>query len=1781
MRAIELIGSVGATVVKGYLSASTAEDGVARLMLDQLTGEQVEAIVKALLVDPSTESRVSIRIPRSLVGADALPAAVLTDERTVSLRNRAWDTPALLIANTDDDQGTSLQDVTKIGAKVLVSAVDLWVGAASSSVSLPPAQRDIWVAALKGLVAAETLSLHQVASYVALTLERVSNESKPLDEALGWALPAIQLPRDSGYFQSMRPNDQIVPAKWKKLFEKVASERSPLLEKRRRNGQAIQPEEFQSQWANVEEDVPQSSHATIIAFIGAPPRWCSEVGALIELEWEAGGVNLLFSGLRQKKLTLGQETLEYFEYDLPDRLTGAEKEYLQQLKKSKSQDTNDEDLEFFERHGVDIAHNKSLRAKWERFVFGKPIETEDFLAGLLLALERLYGQIASSTGKRTLTIRSSRRTKSQLLALNADVATAFSVKYRGLPQLFGKEVEWDVPHLFQYEELLEQAKARNKKKYRRNESKARANLQIKFEVILKVAQGASIDTRTVQVVWAGNPDGIGNELPDDLERLIRRPFVACEVARRIISKKGSIQTISLRDTATLEPAFGRDSGSVVPQVNRSVDLEKKFKQDLASAIDGGRISVEGGGAVSKAWDAFATSYKAALEGWRNQGLSGDLIFQQAEDYRLLLDSLRKFAPGDRNRQSLWQTIASIGVAFVNGGAPTAIITPWHPLRLVSMAIKARSVGGLYQHVLRSEEVNFGDSRLFFSDLVSELEHPWYPEVTVGYLEGVQPVLLHATDTVNDYSLMERPVTDPSEAVTDVDPREGAREIRSLVERYLELQPHECSNLSLMLYNCDAAGLPFETVNVLGALNDGEEIHCNVLVRHRDRATLSDVYGELLERAEGDPDAIVASEASRNFMSKLRIGVMMTNGSGSTLKRHEVDVAFLHDVVSRQAKETWVSVPVASTPATWDDHVPARWSYRQVSTDAELKATNFLACPRQPRAGWAYLDMVAGLVEQKTVPSTEHRLPARQISFQDQALKGMFDEVHNLAEWVATYDDLLDRQQLRAQGINVIRYRRQKTNGRNVVVSSMSDLNILRVLVKRRLNELSLGLDSERLSKLADRFIDDALKISGDIVLRAAKRGVSAGELIGLVLSQALVGEELGQGEPIAWFLLDDYAVWLGQKEERIADILALSVVVDKDGSYKLRVAITEAKYVGADNAAEACKGSQQQLRQTVARIEDALFGDPGRLDRDLWLSRIADLLLDSSMPVGTSAMLEAVRDGIRQGSVPIELRGYSHVFVSGPSDGGGVKSEQEEIADIKVGLQELFGRQEVRELVQAYEVGKSLTPIREKLGSSRPWNGQNFRAPAARVQWIIKSSPDHKAVRDAEDLKNNVTADAERIGKDAIEAPEPPTIDDSLPEPPASGTAPDEMYETPPQAATTEFPFPALVEEKASQNLAATEGENEWLETIVQRLRSALMGYGFQAKVVGSRLTPNAALIRFSGSDRLGVENIEAKRSALLTTHGLKLVSVLPLPGEIVVAVERPQRQTVSLWDVWARRELNSNAVGLNTSFILGLKELDGEILYLNLGSAFGGEPQHEPHSLIAGATGSGKSVLIQALILDIAATNPSDLAHIILIDPKMGVDYVSMERLPHVQGGIIIEQSKAIEVLEGLVGEMDRRYELFRRASARDLKTYNVKAPVEERLPMIYLIHDEFAEWMMTEDYKDAVTSSVQRLGVKARAAGIHLIFAAQRPDANVMPVQLRDNLGNRLILKVASVGTSEIALGMKGAESLLGLGHLAARLSGQVHFAQAPFLSDEDLDLAVDAIVAGDEIGRRRRHL
>lgn len=206
------------------------------------------------------------------------------------------------------------------------------------------------------------------------------------------------------------------------------------------------------------------------------------------------------------------------------------------------------------------------------------------------------------------------------------------------------------------------------------------------------------------------------------------------------------------------------------------------------------------------------------------------------------------------------------------------------------------------------------------------------------------------------------------------------------------------------------------------------------------------------------------------------------------------------------------------------------------------------------------------------------------------------------------------------------------------------------MILGRLKDLNLGLSDGDYRDLTEKFINNANEISGDIVLRAAKRGRNASELIGVVFSRYLIRSELGGDRRFGWYFLDDYAEWLGQREEQIADLLVLSPESSEE-NLRLAAVISESKYIDIANLAVKRKESQKQLRDPISRIDDAVFGDPRRLDRDLWLSRFSDLILSgiqfpAMLPIDLGAWRRAVRDG----QCAIYLRGYSHIFVSGPPD---------------------------------------------------------------------------------------------------------------------------------------------------------------------------------------------------------------------------------------------------------------------------------------------------------------------------------------------------------------------------------------------------------------------------------------------------------------------------------------------------------------------------------------------------
>lgn len=1758
----DLIGQVAAAYLSQQLERCDPST-TARYLLDSLSAEQTAAIAKVVLANASLANSIEIKLPERWLSGLGVPAQCLTGERATFYRNADCSKPAMLLATPGDDERQSLADLTVIDTVLLRSQVELWVREGSAGLPITELQRRTWIAALTGLHDVAQVTLDVFAKYVLQVRREVDEGGKAFPEVMGIALPILQWPRNPALFRSLNSKTENHASKWKQLFTTVQRRQACYLRKYAPNNQPLSADDLSEVFEKVKDVIPEQYHPVINEFIAAPGRWNPEAEALANIDWEI--IKPLFDGLRPEKFNLGEATLEFFGEQEEDLLSKEERVYLESLARRRAS-VIPEDLDFYRRHRLDLKDDAKLKSKWDRFVFGTPVETTEFLSGLALCLESLFDQNLPAGSRRTLQISCDRRSKSDLRKLNTEAGQYFVFRYRGVRDLFGSRL-FEVGELFNFDHVHAEWLA-GKRKYKPNDSNSRAALEIRFYVQLTVNEGEIQNYR--QLIWRYDPASIASELVADWGRLSEHPFPLCEVAREPVGPKGQAQVLNLRDVRSLSAAFGQDRGSLVRSYRKEHDLVRVWEEALALLVSQGSLTDASAAELRQLFEGFAASYTQAIQEFPKASVASAAIKEQYTRYGALIDAVTNKARGDRLRDLLLRPLLAIGVAPVLGAAPAAIVAPWNPLRMRAMVSKAERLRSLLDTLLKAPSVSFGDPALFFKEMKEELLHPYFPELALGWRDR-KAELLSLSDSCLDYTLHELPVCGGfDESEFNDSPSEAAAQIVDLMQRYLALFPHERANLSAVLYNCDSASLPQAVVNRINDLHEeDEDMRCEVILRHRDREKLHRLYEQILEASDVDTDGFIASEASRDFMARLRIGIMADQAPVPDQKDGPSrDIVFLHDVISRHAVLEWYRED--AEPLDVDNLIPSRWSRRRPSPKDEEKSIVYLTCPAQSREGWAYITAISAFFRSDWHEDLRRRyLPARQLDFHDPTTSKIFQETHNLGNWVVNFDELLDRRQLINQNVRVIRYKQSASQGRNLLVSSNAPLGLLQTMLMGRIKDLIPELSDDEIRTLAKRLIEDANLISGDLVLRAAKRGKNASELMGVVLSCYLVRQELGQTNKIGCYFLDDYAEWLGEEGEQIADLLLISPQTLADGTKQLAVVITESKYVGDSVLSEKRKESQKQLRDSLRRIEQALFDSPPPLDRDLWLARFSDLLL-SGIPYSADDQINlgALRRQVREGGCRIFLRGYSHVFVTNPESTD--DSDFVEVADCPGGYQECYSRAKTRQLLLAYHKGEVADDIRFSVAERRIIEKREYR--------VIGSAPE--------------VVPPSGSGPERDSGSTPPTT--SSP-PSASVLSTDSGPPTPRPASTVQRPTAAggdLMERKAepegplenngadgwvsaavarlvaarSAISSVSESEASWLHDTVTATRTALQQFQLNSRVVGEpTLTPNAAIIRFQGAANMTVEQVLKRRSEMLTTYGLNVIAVRPEPGVVGLSIARPRRQTLHTLDVWKRwaPPLGDG----NHRLLVGIKEEDSDLLFVS-------PTENAPHTLIAGATGSGKSVLMQNIILSIACTNTPDQAQIVLIDPKMGVDYFAFEGLPHLGPGLIEDQETAIERLNGLLTEMDRRYTILRRNKAANIFELNRKEDPTERLPCLWVIHDEFAEWMLTDSYNSTVSSVVSRLGTKARAAGIFLIFAAQRPDNIVMPMQLRSNLGNRLILRVDSEGTSEIALGSeKGAERLLGRGHMLAKLEGYqaLVYAQVPMITAHEISQLVAAVREG----------
>ncbi|MGG1675949.1 DNA translocase FtsK [Neobacillus sp. NRS-1170] len=383
----------------------------------------------------------------------------------------------------------------------------------------------------------------------------------------------------------------------------------------------------------------------------------------------------------------------------------------------------------------------------------------------------------------------------------------------------------------------------------------------------------------------------------------------------------------------------------------------------------------------------------------------------------------------------------------------------------------------------------------------------------------------------------------------------------------------------------------------------------------------------------------------------------------------------------------------------------------------------------------------------------------------------------------------------------------------------------------------------------------------------------------------------------------------------------------------------------------------------------------------------------------------------------------------------------------------------------------------------------------------------------------------------------------------------DESYQPPASRDGYRFPDSGLLSPPISE-----EKDNDWIFYQQDLLNQTLQNFNVGASVVN--VTQGPSVTRFEVQPEPGVKvnkitNLSDDIKLSLAARDIRIEA--PIPGKHTIGIEVPNQKSrpVMINEIIGNRVFLESASPLTA--VLGL-DIGGNPIVTDL--------KKMPHGLIAGATGSGKSVCINTILVSLLFKASPDDLKLLLIDPKM-VELAPYNRIPHLVSPVITDVKAATAALKWAVDEMERRYELFAHTGVRDIGRFNELAIQHKRysdkLPFIVIIIDELADLMMMSPAD--VEEAICRIAQKARACGIHLIVATQRPSVDVITGLIKANIPTRIAFSVSSQVDSRTIIDISGAEKLLGRGDMLFLENGSSKPVrlQGTFVSDEEIDIVV----------------
>ena len=1745
----ELIGEIAAAFLKKQIAIV---EGQQTFRFDGLEDETLTACVNAIWNDPRLRESVFFKIPRDLLKAeDAASPGIIFEGTAAEARNLTIpeDKRVLLTANSNDGSNSdTLKDVAQINRETLLTDAGEWLKRGGLSYTKSDPRFKKLSAVFTAFMREWNPTLVQAAAFLLSIVSKIEDEGEPPEKALDDSLKTLVVPHNETDIKKRFAKEGSRIRDWEPFFNSARSQSRWFSNPR--------PSELTSdvlrQHLETMEDIEIPDEA-LSAYLDACDLSDDQpLTDLLRFDWDSDYLKAFIEGSKKKVTkTLAQLTLKCFENHAFDELDSdfngrtvrefLEKE-LNNLVRSRAEDLDlSEAVEFlkvFSRVLQQDDNHVSLLKKWDEFLHPNKIVCSNIISGILIGARRLLSYTKREEGKTSrLLIQLISRQSEFLETVNPRIILYFSLAYRE----FFKNLEdsgalrWKTPKFSVPEGLnpiFNFARVKEETLYKDISHKSKSSRTYHKGSILKFELSIDGNDRSgkndsVKIEWHFPIKSLAYALPEDIGfrngrgRNSPLPCLKTYFAHncRDSNSRGILEEPTLRSL----PSFSLPSGRLIRKTSAAyldIDAEIRKHEALYEKKEPG--SMKG---FMEAWDAFKESYEAVAAALCDNKSVSDASEQAYLAYKSLLTSLDDLPASKTARKIFNSLVISVGVfSFVDRkGNSYAIVPPWHPLRLKSLLDIQKLQSSFLRRLLEWKDSNLIQEEDFFFQRVTRDETALLDPQVVSIPEKL---FTPGTEFSQEYScgnllipredLMGYTLYGPANAklseITERGPIDPAAELFSAMENYVKLSPEESRNLSICLPDVSGPALPIEITEKISAFQakdtDRKWGNFTLSFGSVSRRKNSDLIESLTTGLDENPEVKGLRVTSNGIFSPLRLFV--PPDSKDSLYARPYSISLITHLGSKSASLTWVKRNRADD--TVEDNTDSQYlQHKNVNLEDEESSELILVPPKQSAAGIELLRAVASLsaddalLTSSDIESGEYYLaPALRAAFAGD-IKDRIQKIHRDSDWVVICDSLIDRKMLEANGIEIIRYKKDDKSAGTVIISSTeSPASSKRKLIQTldRIPEFGqISRIPNEAERLADMLLKRSYQISGYVALRAASQLVSAGELLGLCLSDQINTEEIFRlsrenGESVIFAttcLLDDYANWFRNVKKR-ADLLTV-VVTEKDGETTPRVhlCVSEAKFCSLSSLNAEKKNSAAQIMATISVFMEGLtqIGDQTNYDSDIWLERLSNLIIELSSKRHQSGRdvksddIRKIAKRILDGDIQLTLHGYSHVFVhdwAAAMFGGTRDRLGNETQDACPVYQEIYNQGQIVELLKTFLDPSSdkTRQIRDELFGHSLRN--DFFTPVSAPSFLSDLKADMRVMgSEKKELESVIKGEASVLpdpgssaedhpisapvkAESIIQESENAAVTEETPSAPAEPYAahPDAISETSetPMSEIRFAPSFAQALEKEAKDTVLSEDRKQWAEKAGKRLCGILQAKGIPTAFLGADPTPNGCLVRLKGDFKLKTKVIDDLREGLLSTESLNVAYSEAVPGEFHVFLASPERESVPMWNIWKSRKMERQG-GINFDVAIGLREDDGRILYLN-------PLDKEPHTLIAGESGSGKSILVKMMLLDLAATNSSKLTRFYLIDPKEFLDYKPLLRLPHFGHDLALskDQASAVKVLEYVNAEMERRKTVISNADCENIAQFNSQARKEERLPVLWVIHDELPSWTADKAY-------------------------------------------------------------------------------------------------------------------